>query len=475
MNNSSKADTLPMADSRPRRAGYWLWLLPVLAAIGAMTLAYTSCTARGVPIMIEFRHGHGLKSGDTLRFRGIEVGWVRAVRLADDFDAIEVDLRLDPSARDLARAGSRFWIVRPQLDLTGATGLDTLVGANYLRVVPGSGARQSRFTGLETPPVLETMPPGGLEIVLRATRKGNLRPGAPLRYREVVIGKVIGVALAPDASAVETHAYVEPPFVHLIREGSRFWMSGGVRVDGDLLRGLVLQVDSLETLITGGITLAIPPEPGPAVKPGHRFVLHEEPEPEWLRWTPNIALPSPVALTGSDRPHPLRAELTWKQNSLLMRWRSNRASGWILPVPGGFLGPADLLAPPPEAEPGSPRLTVEGRELAIHDGAVRHSTDLAFLPYEHEHSPWTRQRATRVPEDTLIVTDAASPARFVAASHLRQLDSSWEIVVEDSHSLAFTARWHGAPVLSATDGQLLGILIVNAEPSHVALLPAPSS
>src|SRR5436309_3486260 len=82
------------------------------------------------------------------------------------------------TARAVAVQESRFWIVRPQAALTGFSGLDTVVGAKYVAILPGGGAPERRFVGLEEPPVLELEPPepGGLRIVLESGRLGGLRP-----------------------------------------------------------------------------------------------------------------------------------------------------------------------------------------------------------------------------------------------------------------------------------------------------------
>ena len=142
----STLDPVPEAALR-RRRGLPLWLVPLAGALLAGALVYQSLDQRGIPVSVEFAEGHGLKPGDSLRYRGIVVGKVESVVLAEGLGGIDVQVRLMPEATDLARAGSRFWIVRPQLDLSGATGLDTLLGANYLAVLPGRGEPQHRFLG----------------------------------------------------------------------------------------------------------------------------------------------------------------------------------------------------------------------------------------------------------------------------------------------------------------------------------------
>jgi paraquat-inducible protein B len=455
---------LPTAEYRPRRRWSWPWLLPLLALCVSGYLFHTAWSQRGLPLRIGFQQGHGLKAGDALRYRGIEVGRVQEVVLSPELGAIEVRLRLDPSARDLARVGSRFWIVRPQVDLSGASGLETLVGANYLGVLPGTGAPQREFVGLETPPLRETLEPGGLEVVVHTPNKGSLRPGAPVSYRQVVVGTLLDVELAPDASAVEAHLYIKPEYRRLIRQQTRFWRVAGARLDAGWLSGLRVQIDSVQSLLAGGILLAIPPEPGAQVQAGHRFPLAEEPQPEWLQWTSYLD----VRGTGGVRPRPLRAELRWRESRFFIPQGQQRA-GWLLPVEGGLVGPADLLQPPAAAHEGAELLLGELVLSLTADSPVRPLGDgLALLPYQHPYAVWpeARRRRPETPEDALAVAGEGDVTRFVPAAAWQKAESGWPL----DPAQPFDAGWHGAPVVGAADGALLGVLLVEGATARLAPL-----
>lgn len=457
-------DDLPQAHLVPRRRRSWVWLLPLLALAAALGLVRQSLEQQGLPLEIRFRHGHGLKPGDALRYRGIQVGRVRAVRLADGLDGIRVEAELDRSARDLAREGSRFWIARPQIGLEGVTGLDTVVGANYLGVLPGDGEPRRAFTGLEEPPLLELQEPGGLEIVLTAPGKGRLRPGAPVSYREVVIGSLVAVDLARDAAAVEARAYIRPRYRPLIREGLRFWKTGGARLEAGL-GGFSVAVDSVQGLLLGGVTLAIPPDPGALVEPGHRFPLAEHPDPDWLAWTPNLSL---AADAPAVRPEPLAARLVWDYKNFAYLTREGRREGRALPVAGGFLGPADLLGVPDGALPGSVRLRVGALPLPPPANSRPRAPGLAWLPAEHGYAPWTRARRIDAPEDCLVIAGAGLPDRFLGAETFQAGDGLWPVRA----AVLFDAPWHGAAVVAQRDGALVGLLLVSGDGPRLARVPA---
>jgi paraquat-inducible protein B len=72
-----------------------------------------------------------------------------------------------------------------------------------------------------------------------------------------------------------------------------FWNVGGVQVSGGLFRGVEVKVESLRSLLVGGIAFATPNGARAApVKSGTVFQLGNGPKPEWLAWAPSIPLPA---------------------------------------------------------------------------------------------------------------------------------------------------------------------------------------
>lgn len=282
-------EAVPVAVVQSPRRLRWVWLIPVAAVIFAVVLVILFVIERGPVITITMAHGHGLKTEDVLRCRGIVAGQVEQVRLTDDLSAVQVKVRLDPTAADVARQGSRFWVVRPQFSLTRVAGLETIAGPNYLAVLPGDGPRRKHFVALEHAPAVESIDPDGLQITLIADRRRSLRFGAPILYRQVRIGTVLKVALAGDGSAVAIEVYVQPDYVHVVRENSRFWNVSGANLDLGI-KGLRFEVESLQSILDGGVAVATPDEPGPPVQSGHQFKLHPEADSDWLKWKPDLRI-----------------------------------------------------------------------------------------------------------------------------------------------------------------------------------------
>ena len=460
------ADPLPQAERRPRQRWPYVWMLPVIAVLLVAGLMTQNWQQRGPLVDVQFRQGHGLKAGDDLRYRGVAIGQVEALQLTSELDRLQVSIRLQPSAADIARAGSRFWIVRPQINTSGALGLDTVIGPNYLSVLPGDGEPEHQFIGLEHAPPQEVLEPGGLDIVLRTPGKGNLRPGAPISYRHVIIGTLVSVDLAKDASAVEAKAYIKADYVNLIRENVKFWRGGGARLSAGL-SGLSVDVESVPSLILGGLHLAIPPQPGQRVSVNTRFQLHDRPNEDWLEWVPGLAV-AELSADELQRPELASARLSWEYRNWLYWKREARRWAWLLPLDMGLLGPVDVMLAQND---------VDNVQLMINDQimdplltpieSIRTLPQgLALLPLAHKFTPWPRERLRQLfePEDSLIIAGADMPVRYAGREHYRSDgEGRWQI----ESAAPFTDQWHGAAVLAEQDAALIGILQVKDKVAKV--------
>ncbi|RVR19859.1 MCE family protein, partial [Citrobacter freundii] len=56
------------------------------------------------------------------------------------------------SMKDALRKDTQFWLVTPKASLAGVSGLDALVGGNYIGMMPGTGEEEDHFVALDTQP-----------------------------------------------------------------------------------------------------------------------------------------------------------------------------------------------------------------------------------------------------------------------------------------------------------------------------------
>ena len=282
-----------------------MWVVPVIAAIVAGWLIYKSVRETGPLIRIQFADGSGIQANQTvLKYHGVRIGEVRSVQLASDMAHIEVQARLIASAKNLAREGSVFWIVRPEVGAGGLHGLETIVSGPYIQVQPGAGGReQKKFIGAETQPILNQTKKG-LEIILTAPQLNMLSVGSPVYYRGIEVGAVQYFLLATNANAIAIHALIEPAFATLVRTNSKFWNAGGVRFNLKL-SGLKISAENFKSLIIGGIAFATPSPPGEPPAPETVFMLNDKVDEKWLKWTPSIEITNANPVTPQDSPSSL--------------------------------------------------------------------------------------------------------------------------------------------------------------------------
>jgi paraquat-inducible protein B len=250
-------------------------------------------TQRGTEITIKVDRADGLHPGTAIRFKGLDVGKVEDVDLTSDLQAVMLTARITEVPDKIARVGTEFWVVKPEVGLIKTSNLETLVTGQYLEVLPASKSTgpQKSFVALKAPPNASARDEG-LSVVLSAPRRGSIKPGVPVTYREVTVGKVMGYELGQTADRVLIHILIEPRYASLVRGGSRFWNSSGFGVDFGLFRGATVRTESLETLIDGGIAFATPDgeRMGAQARPEQTFPLFDKAEDEWLQWAPKISL-----------------------------------------------------------------------------------------------------------------------------------------------------------------------------------------
>ncbi|WP_347909053.1 MlaD family protein [Pseudomonas grandcourensis] len=254
---------------------------------------HEDATQKGEVITLKLDRADGLRTGTPIRFKGLDVGKVEDVDLSEDLQSVLLTARITEVPERIARVGSQFWVVKPELGLIKTSNLETLVTGQYIEVQPAlkNLGPQKNFVALAAAPETAKQE-AGLSLVLSAARRGSLKAGVPVTYREITVGKVTGYELGQTADRVLIHILIEPKYAPLVRSGTRFWNTSGFDFDVGLFRGATVRTESLETMIQGGVAFATPDGEGmgsPA-RPEQTFALFDKFEAEWLTWAPKISL-----------------------------------------------------------------------------------------------------------------------------------------------------------------------------------------
>lgn len=290
--NPEIAEELPKAKLKKARWNFpVVWVVPVVAVIVAGYVVYDRVREIGPKITIQFKDVNGLKTGQTqIKYRGVPIGEVTQFDLSADQQHALVTVRLRRSAASIAREGSVFWIVRPEVGAGSITGLGTVITGPEIGVLPGTGKAQSDFVGLESSPAIAERK--GLKIVLLSGHLKSLKANSPVYYRGIEVGAVQDTRLNANATAADIHVVIKQRYAKLVRDGSKFWNVSGVDASIGLFSGVEIDVESLRSLVAGGVALATPNDPSAKpVKDGAVFRLYEKPEKKWLEWAPKIPIP----------------------------------------------------------------------------------------------------------------------------------------------------------------------------------------
>ncbi|MEN4918759.1 MlaD family protein [Achromobacter spanius] len=236
----------------------WIWLVPVVAALMGLSLVVRTWMQAGPDISISFNTAEGLEVGKTqLRYKDVNIGTVKSIGFNADRSKVVVQAELAKEVSDLAREGTNFWVVRPRLDVSGVSGLGTLLSGAYIGVDAEEGKGESNratkrsFEGLEVPPAV-THDRAGKRFKLRASDLGSLDIGSPVYFRRINVGRVIGYGLDKDGAAVNVEVFVDAPNDKFVTNGTRFWNASGVdfSVNAD---GLKVRTQSLVSMAVGGV------------------------------------------------------------------------------------------------------------------------------------------------------------------------------------------------------------------------------
>ena len=244
----------------PRRARFSaIWIVPILAILVAIGVAWERIASEGPTITITLKSADGIEAGKTfVKYKEVNIGQVTAVRLSDDTKGVEVTARIAKSAAPLMVEDARFWIVRPRISISGVSGLSTLISGNYIGFEAGKSTEKSRrFTGLDVPPIITGGMPGRV-FVLQASNLGSLGIGSPIYYRRLPVGQVVAYDLTPDGSSVMIRVFVNEPYDKFVVRDTRFWNASGVDVSFTA-NGLDVRTQSLVSLLEGGIAFETPP------------------------------------------------------------------------------------------------------------------------------------------------------------------------------------------------------------------------
>lgn len=197
-----------------------------------------------------------LTKGMSLRYLGLSVGEIESVTLDAKSKKIIAKALVNPNYMSMiAKEGSLFKIISPQISAGGIENLDSLLQP-YIDVEIGNGKASTRFDLAQTTPSRNKFT-NGVPFILETNDALNLTEGSPVFYRGIEVGAVLKLALNSLGDRVLIHIAISPKYRHLVRKNSEFWISSGYNFSLGW-KGAEFNTGSVQQLLKGGISFSTP-------------------------------------------------------------------------------------------------------------------------------------------------------------------------------------------------------------------------
>jgi paraquat-inducible protein B len=234
-----------------------IWLVPFLAMIIALWLAFQYYTKLGPTIQISFESNAGLVANQSqIKLRDVTIGMVTKISLAKDGEGVVVEARMNKEVELYLNDKSKFWIVHADVGSHGVSGLDTLVSGSYIELY---GVKEeetkNRFVGLEKPYMDREAK--GKYYLLSAPNTYHISDGSNVYYRMLKVGRVEHVGIAPNGKQINFTIFVKDTYSKYINHESQFYASSTVEVDFSQGK-LDISLASISQIIHGGISIYTP-------------------------------------------------------------------------------------------------------------------------------------------------------------------------------------------------------------------------
>ncbi len=114
-----------------------IWIIPIIALLITGWMLYQHQANKGHTIFIKMTDADGIIAGKTeVRVKSVKVGLVESLKLELAQNAVVAKVRILQPYRDLLAEDSSFWVVKPRIDESGISGMNTLLSGVYIELSP---------------------------------------------------------------------------------------------------------------------------------------------------------------------------------------------------------------------------------------------------------------------------------------------------------------------------------------------------
>lgn len=231
-----------------------------------------------------------LSKGMSIRYLGLNIGEIDSIQLEQKSQKVITKALINPQYMALvAKEGSRFKLISPQISAGGIDNLDSLLQP-YIDVELGQGKTKTQFTLLQSAP-RNNKYTQGFPLVLETRDALNITTGSPVLYRGVEVGTIQKLSLNNLGDRVFVHIVIDQKHKHLVRQNSEFWIASGYDLNVSL-KGAEFNTGSVQQFLKGGVSFSTPASTiiQPQAKENQHFLLQTK-RPEQAKQWNSGALP----------------------------------------------------------------------------------------------------------------------------------------------------------------------------------------
>ncbi|MCO6504547.1 MAG: intermembrane transport protein PqiB [Snodgrassella sp.] len=230
-----------------------VWIIPALALLTGAWLLFQHIRNTGPEITLYLNDADGIEINSTaIKVLNVTVGKVTAIAISPDEKGVQIKAKMSADVKSMLRKDTQFWIVKPRIDQSGITGLNTLVSGSYIAFTPGhSKEKANSFKVLDLPPV-SAISQSGIRLRLKGYSDKLLTPGSPLLYGDIAAGQIEKAYFDAKDHSVHYQVFVNSPYDSLINDKVKFWLQTGLQIKASA-GGIHVDSAPLPALLSGAI------------------------------------------------------------------------------------------------------------------------------------------------------------------------------------------------------------------------------
>lgn len=177
----------------------WIWAVPIAAIIVVGWLLIRNLSRGGTDIAISLPSANGVSNQTKVTMRGVTIGEVNDVKLAQDQKSVVAAVHIDSEAEKNLVSGTKFYLENAKPSLSDLSSLKSVIVGPSLVLVPGGGMPAKQFTAVMGTPPDNLVAPITYAAFFTGD-VGQLKTGDPITFRGFHVGEIGNIRLVSDAA-----------------------------------------------------------------------------------------------------------------------------------------------------------------------------------------------------------------------------------------------------------------------------------